>query len=270
MTMRNRAAKRASQDRAALRAEIRAAVATHPAVGWTPYGAINKVLRKHGRKPMRTAEQSDRLAEQRRPRAHPNDRDLTPMMAALERRYLLAVHGPKRILGTRCTTRLRLAEYDSARHLVLLRAVESTMWNETKAPQTLAYLGGRDELGLWTVRVPGTCTTVQQAWEWMVPAAVRRALAEGGDMVSRGPWWAVRARRHGAVPSELANWQHATWMAVPIAFGCGYRLEHRPPTDGVMTRSVRLYPPLTVPWPATFHRRRDLGPMFSHNQKLRY
>lgn len=69
--------------------------------------------------------------------------------------------------------------------------------------QTLSLLCGRDDAGLWAVRIPGTITTVDAGLAWLKPAIVRNAEAAGKRVMRQGDVWLVERRRDdmSALPS---------------------------------------------------------------------
>ena len=75
------------------------------------------------------------------------------------------------------------------------------------AEKSLALLGGRDDSGWWAVRVPGTCTTVAQALEWLMPADVRRARDAGRRVLRQGDVWIVE-RTRDAMSGARLPWRH--------------------------------------------------------------
>ena len=64
--------------------------------------------------------------------------------------------------------------------------------NRAKA---LAILGGRDDAGLWAVRVPATLATAEEALAWLMPAEVRAARDAGKRVLRQGDIWIVERSR---------------------------------------------------------------------------
>jgi hypothetical protein len=61
----------------------------------------------------------------------------------------------------------------------------------------LAYLCGTDDNGPWAVRVPGTCTSITTALEYVIPVEVRKAEAKGLRVIRQGDVFAVESKRDG-------------------------------------------------------------------------
>ncbi len=68
---------------------------------------------------------------------------------------------------------------------------------------SLALLCGRDDAGLWAVRVPGTIGGAEEGLEWLEPAAVRRARAEGRRVLRQGDVYVVERARDGMARADL-------------------------------------------------------------------
>jgi hypothetical protein len=52
--------------------------------------------------------------------------------------------------------------------------------------QSASYLCGREDGQYWTVRLPGTITAVDEALQWLKPAAIRQAEAKGLPVKRQG------------------------------------------------------------------------------------
>jgi hypothetical protein len=85
--------------------------------------------------------------------------------------------GETTIEGSRSTEYLYCATYGNG--LALLRADGWRQYSRAYGarPATLAYLCGADDNGRWAVRVPGTCTSITAALQFVEPADVRKARA---------------------------------------------------------------------------------------------
>ena len=55
----------------------------------------------------------------------------------------------------------------------------------------LAYLCGYDDRGTWAVRVPGTCKTVKEALDKLVPREIKVARKKGKRVLRQGDVYAV-------------------------------------------------------------------------------
>ena len=99
--------------------------------------------------------------------------------------------GETKIEGAYGAAYLKAADCDA--DLMLLRAEGWRQYSRRYGARraTLAYLAGRDDSGDWAVRVPGTVTTVAGAESWLMPAAVRRAQAQGRTVRRQGDVYAV-------------------------------------------------------------------------------
>lgn len=69
--------------------------------------------------------------------------------------------------------------------------------------RSLALLAGRDDAGLWAVRVPATITSAAAALDWLEPAEVRHARAAGRTVLRQGDVYVVQMLRGDVDPSDL-------------------------------------------------------------------
>ncbi|MCL6560825.1 MAG: hypothetical protein K6U74_18925 [Firmicutes bacterium] len=58
----------------------------------------------------------------------------------------------------------------------------------------IKWLFGIDESGPWAVRVPSTCQTVKEAFDWLKPAAVKQAEEEGRWVARQGDVYLVELK----------------------------------------------------------------------------
>jgi hypothetical protein len=127
---------------------------------------------------------------------------------------------------------------------------------------SLAYLCGVDDNGPWAVRVPGTCSTVTEATEWVTPAKVRDAIYAGRRVKRQGDIYAVECgdrkdRTHMAVfdlgtdvVDVISNDRKPRIGYHAWNTRTRYLTHH--PTDG------RKHRPLKVSFPARFYRQKAL------------
>ncbi|MFJ5142955.1 hypothetical protein [Streptomyces sp. NPDC088707] len=161
----------------------------------------------------------------------------------LMRRVHTEIHrrgGETEIEGQYGTARLELTNQRDG--LVLVHAEGWRAYGKSPARRVrLSYLWGRDDAGSgpWAARVPGSVTTVEEALDWLTPATVKKALANGRRVRRQGDVYAVETTRAfdgggvGELP-ESHEWRPSTRVLV-----------HKP-EDGRRHRPVRL------PWPVRF------------------
>jgi hypothetical protein len=58
-----------------------------------------------------------------------------------------------------------------------------------------SWLAGHDDSGYWAVRVPGTILGIDEALDWITPAAVQRAESQGRQVLRQGDVYLVEKRR---------------------------------------------------------------------------
>lgn len=93
---------------------------------------------------------------------------------------------------------LELSVYDRQDGLWLLGAEGWRKYTRKySAFATLRYLCGIDDNGPWAVRVPGSCTTVEEALDYTIPAEVKRAHQTGRRVLRQGDVFAIEMRRDG-------------------------------------------------------------------------
>ncbi|GGC68811.1 hypothetical protein GCM10011504_53400 [Siccirubricoccus deserti] len=84
------------------------------------------------------------------------------------------------------------------RHVALLTA---SGWAEYPGREfrraALSVLAGRDDAGLWGVRVPSTLRDADAALIWLEPAVVRRTREAGLRVLRQGDLWVMERRRGG-------------------------------------------------------------------------
>jgi len=106
---------------------------------------------------------------------------------------------------------------------------------------SLRYLCGVDDSGRWAVRVPGTVESVEEALDWLEPAAVKRAREAGREVLRQGDLYVVETTRRydqRGDGSALPQGSRHRWSKD------GRRLEH-PEHES-----------LEVPWPARVYAQR--------------
>lgn len=59
----------------------------------------------------------------------------------------------------------------------------------------IAYLCGKDDNGLWAVRVPGATVTVDEALDYTIPAEVKKARMAGKRVLRQGDVFAIQMKR---------------------------------------------------------------------------
>jgi hypothetical protein len=81
--------------------------------------------------------------------------------------------------------------------LVLMRAEGWRQYSRAFGARRaqLAYLCGHDDSGVWAVRVAGTCLSVRDALEWLMPRPVRQALDRGLVVSRQGDIYIIRLSR---------------------------------------------------------------------------
>lgn len=62
-------------------------------------------------------------------------------------------------------------------------------------PASLAYLCGTDDSGRWATRVAGSITSIDEALEWLEPAAVRKARDAGRQVWRQGDVYAIETTK---------------------------------------------------------------------------
>lgn len=118
----------------------------------------------------------------------------------------------------------------------------STSWRAA-----LSYLCGQDDAGPWSVRVPGTITTITAALRWVIPADVRDAQARGARVDRQGDIYAIATTKNHDAPTGWVgdtrshHWDQDTRV-----------LSHHP-ADG------RRHADLVLPHPVRFAQQRAYG-----------
>lgn len=143
------------------------------------------------------------------PLAVPLAKRIAPRLVAIYTAVIEARGGETVIPGDNRDTHLDVAH--RAGGLTLLRAEGWRYYSRRfgSRPATLAYLCGNDDNGRWAVRVPGTCTTVGQAVEFVEPAEVKKARAAGRGVLRQGDVYLVELKRGGDDLSALEGTRHA-------------------------------------------------------------
>lgn len=88
--------------------------------------------------------------------------------------------------------------------------------------QEAVYLCGRDEGQLFAVRVPSTITTVYEAEQWLMPAAVRKAREKGLPILRQGDVFFAPVRIGDHDMSALSGTRHTA----RIRTGGGLTIRH--------------------------------------------
>jgi len=87
-------------------------------------------------------------------------------------------------------------------------------WYEHTRHMHASFLCGRSEGQDWAARVPGTITTIEKALDWLVPAAVKKAQAEGKTVYRQGDMYFLQLKlyRHdmNAMFASRHRWDGAT------------------------------------------------------------
>lgn len=83
-----------------------------------------------------------------------------------------------------------------------LRLIATSWWARYKGQggnwhRSTAVLAGRDDAGLWAIRVPASCSTVAAALRWTVPADAWNRINHGADFRRQGDLLLVRPSRGG-------------------------------------------------------------------------
>lgn len=174
---------------------------------------VKGVKAKRGQGPVRDAIVKF-MVEERRPVHKPCLKTrLERRVASLYSDEIERRGGEVAIHGDRSSVYLHVRERRDG--LTLLRAEGWRHYSKAFGARraTLAYLCGRDDNGLWAVRVPGTITSVVQAVERVEPAEVRKAREDGKRVLRQGDVYAVERARDAADQSDLPprhTWDAAT------------------------------------------------------------
>lgn len=179
------------------------------------YRQLARELRERGIRPARSARDMWALARDRRAA-----RELAPrrsLMQRLAERYIAEIdrrRGEVRIETERGHADVTLGIVDHRDGLTLLhcegwRAYSRSFGNRHAS---LSYLCGRDDAGLWAVRVPGTIITVADGLAYLEPAAVSAARAKGRRVIRQGEVYAVESVRDSGLHRLPAGhtWAPAT------------------------------------------------------------
>ena len=124
---------------------------------------------------------------------------------------------------------------------------------------TLAYLCGRDDAGLWAVRVAGTCRTVRDALEWLEPEEVqmRRIGAFRSRIHRQGDIYAIETQARFDAPSGPIGRPRVMPSGLQVAthlWDAETRiLTHQPPDE------ERAHAPLYLPMPVRFVQQNAYG-----------
>jgi len=103
-----------------------------------------------------------------------------------------------------------------------------------------AWLCGRDEGRTWAVRVPGTMASVAEALDWLTPAEVKRAQAEGRQVIRQGDVYFIQKKRRPDNLRALRGTRHSFDPETRVVT----HPEHRP---------------VHLPWPAKAIRQTQLA-----------
>jgi len=166
------------------------------------------------------------------------------------RDHIRARGGETSIVG-RCDTEVDMREYAPRKKLILLAAEGWRQYSRAYGARRarLAYLGGRDDSGIWAVRIPGTVTSIRAALAWLTPRAVREAQARGVRVIRQGDVYFVECSRgrdeyFGTTLPSNHSWAPGRWAMhtdhspEQIAFPCRiYR--QRPYQMGRNKRALR-------------------------------
>jgi len=99
---------------------------------------------------------------------------------------------------------LLIVERDRGRDLVLLRASGWRHYNRSMTRHAaIAYMCGYDDNGIFAVRVASTCNSIDDAIDFLEPAAVKKARAAGRQVLRQGDVYAVETQRDRATSSDL-------------------------------------------------------------------
>lgn len=70
-----------------------------------------------------------------------------------------------------------------------------------------SWLAGHDDSGYWAVRIPGTILLIDDALDWITPAAVRKAEAEGRQVLRQGDVY-IAEKKRGPDHTRDLPWRH--------------------------------------------------------------
>lgn len=193
------------------------------------------------------AREADALADRivaRRPEAPARTlaQRLSDYVARVYRREVVRRGGETTIATERGEIALTVAA--RAKGLTLLRAEGWRYYSRRfgSRPAALAYLCGRDDNGPWAVRVPGTCTTIGAALNFIEPTPVRRAREAGKRVLRQGDVYAVEARQDRALTDARGLPERHAWDATSRTL--------------LHLDTSRPHAPLTVPFPARLYAQR--------------
>ncbi len=106
-------------------------------------------------------------------------------------------------------TAATVTDYDRGEKLWVIHVEQTYHYSNTFGDRyvSASWLCGRDENGVWAVRVPGTLTKVTEAVDWITPGPVKKAVAAGRQVIRQGDVYFVQKRRGPDNLRELP-WNH--------------------------------------------------------------
>lgn len=137
----------------------------------------------------------------------------------------------RRLTTPTCSPRQgTIEDYDPDRRMWLVNVERKHHYSNSFGDWRVraSWLAGHDDSGYWAVRVPGTILDIEEALDWITPAAVTKAHAEGRKIIRQGDIYIVEKKRgpdhtrdlpraHRFDP-ETRRLTHATHPTITIPF----------------------------------------------------